>query len=80
MAAHFTAKGLKVVLFHMHSNKSPGPNGLNPTFFKRFRHLLGPKVHKVASSWLQQSTFLLQLNSTTIVLIPKCPNRDHEKF
>ncbi|PNX71291.1 hypothetical protein L195_g027166, partial [Trifolium pratense] len=42
--------------FHMHSDKVPGPNGLNPTFYKRFWSLCGKEVITACKHWLNEGT------------------------
>lgn len=52
----------------------PGPDGLNPTFYKRFWHHCGPEIFTAATSWLENDTFPPQINNTNIVLITKNNN------
>ena len=58
----------------MFSNQSPGPDGLNPTFYKRFWNLYGLDIFSVATSWLEQDFIPVQENQNSIVLIPKINN------
>ncbi|MCI13816.1 CNGC5-like protein, partial [Trifolium medium] len=58
----------------MHSNKAPGPDGLNPAFYKRFWDLCGVEIFNTSKQWLQQGCFPTQLSETNIVLIPKVDN------
>nr|KYP34809.1 Transposon TX1 uncharacterized [Cajanus cajan] len=70
----FCSSEFKRALFAMHSDKSRGPGGLNPGFYKRFWDLLGPKVFVADTHWLEQGEFPPQLNNTNVVLIPKTTN------
>nr|KYP47762.1 Transposon TX1 uncharacterized [Cajanus cajan] len=58
----------------MHYDKSPGPDDLNPGFYKRFWDLLGLEVFVAGTHWLEQGEFPPQLNNTNVVLIPKTAN------
>jgi hypothetical protein len=40
----FRIEEFKEALFSMHSDKAPGPDGLNPAFYKRFWELCGNEV------------------------------------
>ncbi|MCH79971.1 hypothetical protein A2U01_0000733, partial [Trifolium medium] len=67
----FQIEEFKEALFSMHSDKAPGPDELNPTFYKRFWALYGNEVSQTSKQWLQRGRFPDQLNDTNIVLIPK---------
>jgi len=36
LMALFTLEEFRKALFQMHSDRAPGPDGLNPAFYKRF--------------------------------------------
>ena len=36
LLAPFIEEGIKNAVFSMHSEKSPRPNGMNPTFYQRY--------------------------------------------
>lgn len=74
LIAPFSIEEFKDALFSMFSNQSPGPDGLNPTFYKRFWNLYGLDIFSVATSWLEQDFIPLQENQNSIVLIPKINN------
>lgn len=48
----FTKQEFKEAIFNMHSDKSPGPDGLNPIFYHRFWKDIGDEIFSSASSWL----------------------------
>lgn len=56
----------------MAPDKSPGPDGLNPKFYRCFWSLIGPEVCKACRSWLEKKEFPPTLTDTMVVLIPKC--------
>lgn len=58
----------------MNPEKSPGPNGFNPSFYQRFWALLKNDIFKYCTQWLSNADLPPDLNSTNIVLIPKVEN------
>lgn len=44
LTSPFTIDEFKYALFQMDSNKSLGPDGHKPTFYKKFWNLLGPEI------------------------------------
>lgn len=60
LVAPFDIGEFKTALFQMHSDKAPGPDGLNPAFFKRFWNLCGPELYHSAVSWLDNGEFPLR--------------------
>ena len=80
LIASFTLEEFRTTIFQMHSDKSPGPDGLNPAFFQRFWPLLGNDVFISCSTWLNELHFPAYLNATNIVLIPKVDSRVYERF
>ncbi|GAU46165.1 hypothetical protein TSUD_301250 [Trifolium subterraneum] len=74
LVAPITREELKDALFHMHSDKAPGPDGFNPAFYQHFWELCGNDIYEAAKEWLERGYFLSSLNETNICLIPKCEN------
>lgn len=68
----FTEEEFRNATFQMHPDKSPGPDGLNPTFYQRFWHLCGKDIDNAGCNWLNEGRFPDHLNDTNVVLIPKC--------
>ena len=67
----FTAVDVKEVLFSMHPDKSPGPDGVNPAFYQKFWNIIGQDVTDACLHFISTRTFPDELNDTLIVLIPK---------
>lgn len=55
----------------MHSDKSPGPDGLNPCFYQTFWTDVGPRVVEACLDCLNNVWLPDNLNDTNIALIPK---------
>lgn len=70
----FTEAEFKAAIFHMHPDKSPRPDGLNPAFYQHFWELYGKDIFLACCYWLEVGNFPLSLNDTNIVLIPKIDN------
>ena len=74
LTQQFTMQEFKEAIFNMHPDKSPGPDGLNPTFYHIFWEDIGDEIFSSASSWLASSYLPPDLNATNIVLAPKGDN------
>ncbi|XP_058776144.1 uncharacterized protein LOC131650452 [Vicia villosa] len=68
-------------LCDMHPNKSPGPDGFNPAFYKKIWELCGRDIWLAATNWLSRGYFPPTMNDTNICLIPrpKCNNPQNMK-
>lgn len=44
LLAIFSDIEVKDALFEMYPDKSPGPDGMNPTFYQKFWHIVGEDV------------------------------------
>ena len=71
LLAPFSDSEVNDALFDMHSNKSLGPNSMNPAFYQRFWHIVGKDVVSACLSFINDVSFPMGLNDTSIVLIPK---------
>lgn len=58
----------------MHPDKSSGPDCFSPAFFQHFWGLLGEEIFVNCKSWLRDVSFPVELNNTTLVLVPKKEN------
>jgi hypothetical protein len=74
LVAPVTKEEVRVALFQMHPDKSPGPDGFNPAFYQNFWELCGDEVFVAVKEWLVRGYFPTSLNETNICLIPKCNN------
>ncbi|XP_058758128.1 uncharacterized protein LOC131631355 [Vicia villosa] len=59
---------------NMHPDKSPGPDGLNPTFYQNFWHVCGEDIFAAVRVWFERGSLPATNNDTNICLIPKCSN------
>lgn len=66
----FSLEHFKRVINQMHSDKSLGPDGYNPTFYQKCWGTLGEEIFTDCMTWLERGEFSVGLNHTYI-LIPK---------
>lgn len=67
----FTLEEIKDAVFSMPADKSPGPDGMNGTFYKEHWDIVGPLVSKAILDCLNEHANLEFINSTLVTLIPK---------
>ncbi|KAL8112353.1 hypothetical protein AgCh_019886 [Apium graveolens] len=61
----------KNTIFSMHGDKSPGPDGLNPTFYQSFWHIVGVDVMRFCNEFIVEGVLPEGVNHTLACLIPK---------
>ncbi|CAN1777113.1 LINE-1 reverse transcriptase homolog [Linum perenne] len=61
-------------IFSLGASQSPGPDGFNGHFYRRFWPTIGPLVCKEVIQFFQTCTMPAEWNDTHLVLIPKTPN------
>ncbi|KAH9722180.1 reverse transcriptase domain-containing protein [Citrus sinensis] len=71
LLAPFSAVEVKDALFDMHSDKSPGSDGMNPAFYQKFWNIVGEDVVQACLNFINSCSFPVGLNDTSIILIPK---------
>lgn len=62
---------IKEAVFSMKGDKSPGPDGVPPSFFQKEWDLIKDDVTKVVNDFLEGGYVLREMNETFITLIPK---------
>lgn len=62
---------VKGALFHMHPDKSPGPDGMSPDFYQKYWHIVGADIVHMTRQFFETGLFEEHLTDTNIVLIPK---------
>ncbi|KAH9649980.1 reverse transcriptase domain-containing protein [Citrus sinensis] len=67
----FTAADVCDAIFSMHPDKSPGSDGMNPTFYKKIWHIVGNDISTACLDCISDRAFPTTLNDTSIVLILK---------
>ncbi|MCH79947.1 hypothetical protein A2U01_0000709 [Trifolium medium] len=77
LTAPFTDEEFKAAAFQMHPDKAPGPDGLNPAFYKRFWSLCGEEIVKAYKHWLAEGRSITDnvLIASEIVHYLKCKNK-----
>lgn len=73
----FSFEEVKEAVFSMHPDKSPGPDGMNPTFYQRFWDIIGEDVVNECNHILLSGSVPQRLNDTFVVLIPKKKNPEY---
>jgi hypothetical protein len=71
LAGEFSHEEVRKVVFMMHPNKSPGPDGFTAGFYRRHWELIGPDISNAVLSFLNGGEMAAGVNSTILVLIPK---------
>lgn len=62
---------IKLIVFDMHPNKSPGPDGFPAIFFQKNWFLIKDEVTKMVQEFFTTKHILKEFNATFITLIPK---------
>ncbi|KAH0721232.1 hypothetical protein KY290_006149 [Solanum tuberosum] len=65
----YTVMEVKAALFHIDSNKSPGPDGYGSGFFKAAWDIIGDDIVTAVLQFFTNGKLLKQLNATNIALI-----------
>lgn len=62
---------VKAAIFAMHSDKAPGIDGLNPSFFQAYWNIVGKDVCMFCQKFFDTGELPGNLNTTLVCLIPK---------
>lgn len=62
---------VKCAVFSMHSDKSPGIDGLNPWFYQAYWEIVGQDVTKFCKKFFETGELPENVNRTLVCLIPK---------
>lgn len=65
------AEEISSTFFKLNPNKSPGPDGLSPGFFKASWNIIGPEVIDSILRFFQTSFLPSTVNATILTLVPK---------
>nr|GEX67474.1 hypothetical protein [Tanacetum cinerariifolium] len=71
MVRDISSQEVKLAMFSMGNDKSPGPNGFTAAFFKDTWDIIGVDVIKAVKEFFTIGRLLKELNHTIIALIPK---------
>ncbi|XP_039071287.1 uncharacterized protein LOC120218420 [Hibiscus syriacus] len=69
-----TSEEIKEAIFNQGNDKSPGPDGFTPFFFKKTWNINGEDVINAIKFFFKETFLLPAFNSTIIALIPKIQN------
>ncbi|KAL8146786.1 hypothetical protein AgCh_004504 [Apium graveolens] len=69
-----TTEEVRAAVFFMHSEKSPGPDGLNPGFFQAFWGVVGTDLMNFCQHFLNTGELPEVVNHTLVCLILKVKN------
>ena len=74
LSRDFTSEEVKAAPFQMHPNKVSGSDGMSPSFFQNFWHIVGNDIIECCLNFLNHGVMPKEFNVTNIALIPKCTN------
>lgn len=67
----FEDQEIKAVFLSVDTNRAAGPDGMTPTFFSKFWHIVGKDITEAIHSFFHSGFLLKSINETIISLIPK---------
>ncbi|KAK1414742.1 hypothetical protein QVD17_30493 [Tagetes erecta] len=73
MIRHVTDEEVKLAMFDIGENKSPGPDGFTSAFFIHAWDVVGKDVCRAVKDFFVHARLLKEINHTVIHLIPKVP-------
>lgn len=66
-----TSEEVKIAIFSMHPEKSPGVDGLNPTFFQTYWSIVGMDMTVFCQNFFSTGELMDDVNRTLVCLILK---------
>ena len=69
-----TLEEVKIALFSIDSNKTPGPDGFGAGFFKTYWNIIKKDLFNCITEFFTNGKLLKELNETFITLIPEKQN------
>ncbi|KAL3516195.1 hypothetical protein ACH5RR_023097 [Cinchona calisaya] len=72
LSRQFSTSEVSKALSQMFPLKSLSPDGMTPIFFQKYWNIVGNDITSSILNFLNNGIFHKTLNSTTVVLIPKC--------
>lgn len=69
-----TEKEIRIAVFSMHPNKSPGPDGMSPVFFQKFWNIIKVDIIDTIQGFFHSGFLSKAINETLVTLIPKIDN------
>lgn len=77
MSKPLTNLEVRKALFDMNPSKAPEPDGFQSLFYQRFWDTVRPDVTNVVLDSMNNQILPLELNETSLVLIPKLESMKH---
>ncbi|GAU24354.1 hypothetical protein TSUD_49430 [Trifolium subterraneum] len=71
LTSTFNEKEFCKAAFSMHPDKSPGPDGLIPGFYRKFWPICGREIFESCCFWHEEGHFPPDINDTNIALVAK---------
>lgn len=71
LIAQPTAIKIYKTIFQMQGNKSPGPNGMSPIFYKKFWNIVGKDLILAIQQFIEDGKLSKATNHTFLAFIPK---------
>lgn len=71
LIADVTEDEVKIAVFSMHPDKSPGPDGFNPAFFQTFWEVVCSDVVRFCQKFMRTGRLPENSNYSLVCLIPK---------
>lgn len=62
---------IRLAVLSMDGNKIPGPDGMSPTFYKHYWHIIGEDIVSAVQDYYSGEMVIRAVNHTFITLIPK---------